>query len=280
MKKFLIIFLVLLLSIVGCSNNDIPSTSDPDEIAEENQNGQEPQEEEPQAEDPIGEDAQAEDIQAEDAESQNVSGGNPQVEDSEAKEGEDNFEKAPGVNDQIPAEEGKEPTDTTEQIESSDSVDTGKSGEEAADILKIEGLVGKELKLSFDELKKMADYIFEDDYYSLNSFGTTGYTHFKGINLWYLLEKEALIEAEAGKIRVIAKDGYEVELTIDGVKKQDYIDETNPDKKFPIIIAWEENGEEYDADLLAPYKLVVGQTEAGDVNKPQWVYNIDRIIVE
>ena len=47
-----------------------------------------------------------------------------------------------------------------------------------------------------------------------------------------------------------------------------------------MIIAWEENGIEYDVAYGPPYKLIVGQKEAGDVNKPQWVSNIDRIIVE
>ena len=45
-------------------------------------------------------------------------------------------------------------------------------------------------------------------------------------------------------------------------------------------IAWEEDGSEYTIEKGAPYKLVVGQTEPGDVNKPQWVSNIDVIIAE
>lgn len=46
-----------------------------------------------------------------------------------------------------------------------------------------------------------------------------------------------------------------------------------------MIIAWEEKGIEYDVADGPPYKLIVGQ-KPGDVNKPQWVSNIDRIIVE
>ena len=71
-----------------------------------------------------------------------------------------------------------------------------------------------------------------------------------------------------------------MEFTVDQVKKQDYMDETNPDNKYPMIIAWEENGEEYDTEEGAPFKLVVGQKQAGDVNKPQWVSNIDKIVIE
>ena len=122
--------------------------------------------------------------------------------------------------------------------------------------------------------------IFEDEFYSLNSFGTTGHTLFKGVKLWSLLEQKAKISPNASKITLIATDGYSMEFTVNQVKKLDYIDETNPNKKFPMIIAWEENGIEYDVADGPPYKLIVGQKEAGDVNKPQWVSNVDRIIVE
>jgi len=151
---------------------------------------------------------------------------------------------------------------------------------EVENALKIQGNVANTLSISLDELKGMKEIIFEDDFYSLNSFGTTGHTRFKGVNLWSLLEQKAQISSKASRITVIATDGYKMEFTIDQVKKQDYIDETNQDKKFPMIIAWEEKGQEYDPEDGPPYKLVVGQREAGDVNKPQWVSNIDRIIVE
>lgn len=151
--------------------------------------------------------------------------------------------------------------------------------EEAINMLKIEGEVDNPLSLSLDDLKDMEDIIFEGDFYSLNNFGTTEHTHFKGVNLWGLLNI-AQISPEAKTVRIIATDGYEMEFTVEEVKKQDYIDETNPDVKLPMIIAWEEDGEEYDSEEGPPYKLVVGQKEPGDINKPQWVSNIDRIVVE
>ncbi|GMG96000.1 molybdopterin-dependent oxidoreductase [Tepidimicrobium xylanilyticum] len=151
--------------------------------------------------------------------------------------------------------------------------------EEEAALLKIEGKVGKELKLTLKDLKAMDDIIFQADYYSINNFGTTAHTNFKGVNLWKLLEK-ANISSEAAKVSIIATDGYSMEFTVEEVKRQDYIDETDPNKKLPMIIAWEENGVEYDPVEGPPFKLIVGQKEAGDVNKPQWVSNIDRIVVE
>lgn len=150
---------------------------------------------------------------------------------------------------------------------------------EGVNILKIEGKVDNPLSLKLDDLKAMGDLIFEGNFYSLNNFGTTQHTKFKGVNLWGLLQK-AQITSDAAKVRIVATDGYEMEFTVDEVKRQDYIDETDPNVKLPMIIAWEENGVEYDSEEGPPYKLIIGQKEPGDVNKPQWVSNIDRIIVE
>ena len=152
--------------------------------------------------------------------------------------------------------------------------------EETANILKIEGNVGNELKLSLSDLKAMESIIFQGEYYSINNYGTTNHTKFKGVNLWELLDQESQVSSAATKVSIVATDGYKMEFTIEQAKKQDYIYETNPDAKFPMIIAWEENGEEYDSEEGPPFKLVVGQKEPGDVNKPQWVSNIDKIIVE
>lgn len=178
------------------------------------------------------------------------------------------------------AEDNQKITDENEVVEEQSSVAIEEEPATSGNLLKISGLTENELSLSLEELKAMDELIFEDDFYSLNSFGTTGYTHFKGINLWQLLEKKALIKNEATVVTVVAQDGYKMQFTVEQVKKQDYIDETNPEAKYPMIVAWEENGEEYSPDKGAPFKLVVGQKEAGDTNKPQWVSNIDSIVVE
>lgn len=170
-------------------------------------------------------------------------------------------------------EEANEPTKEPEATE----VEIEEVKENA---LKIEGKVGNKLAFTLDELKDMTDIIFEGNYYSLNSFRTTRHNMFKGVNLWSLLEQKTQILPDAAKISIIATDGYKMEFTIDEVKKQDYIDETNPEAKFPMIIAWEQDGEEYSVDEGAPFKLIIGQREPGDVNKPQWVSNIDKIIVD
>ena len=151
--------------------------------------------------------------------------------------------------------------------------------EEETNILKVEGKVGKGLRLGLNELKTMDSLLFKGEFYSINNFGTTNHTEFKGVSLWKLLE-EAEISGDAVSVEIIAIDGYKMEFTVEQVKRQDYMDETKKDAKFPMIIAWEEDGEEYDPEEGPPYKLIIGQNEPGDVNKPQWVSKIDKIIVK
>lgn len=205
----------------------------------------------------------------------------------EQKEAEEDNKEEPTSNDvqasdkspdeQKNTKDTKEEDVNTEETESFESIK--EEVQQEGYILKIQGKVEKELKLSLKDLKAMEDIIFQDDFFSINNFGTKAYTNFKGVNLWKLLEK-AEISSDAGKVSIIATDGYTMEFSIEQVQRQDYIDETNPDKKFPMIIAWEENGVGYDPNDGPPFKLVVAQKEPGDVNKPQWVSNIDRIVVE
>jgi len=146
-------------------------------------------------------------------------------------------------------------------------------------LLKIEGSgIEKAVTLSLDELKSMIDAYYENDYFSLNSYGTKEYFFFKGVKLGALLEKAGIKENTSG-LTFIASDGYKFELTLEQALKIDYIDEQDPDKKYPVIIAWHENGKDYDASKGAPFRLVIGQKEPGDVNKPQWVQNVAKIIV-
>ena len=244
MKKYLIIILIVMLSITGCASNK-PISTDP-ETPKEVENIEE-------SPDNVAEEP--------------VKSEEPVTTEEPATAEEPDKAEDPSTSEELVTTE-EPPLDVTEELQVDEN-----------NILKIEGLVENELKLALNELKTLNDIIFEADFYSLNSFGTTGYTHFKGVKLWDLLEKNALIKAEASKISIVAQDGYSMEFTIDQIKME-YMDETNPDNKYPMIIAWEENGEEYSTDEGAPYKLVVGQKEPGDVNKPQWVSNIDVIIIE
>lgn len=210
------------------------------------------------------------------------------IEEVEEKDSEKKEEDTKSPEESNPKEETKpkEESESIEEREPKEESNTeedkkAESPEEAQEGgLKIEGKVEKELALSLDGLKEMKDLIFKGKFYSLNNFGTTAHTEFKGVNLWRLLDEKAKISSHATKVRIIATDGYEMEFAVEAVKRQDYIDETDPEASFPMIIAWEEDGEEYDPDYGVPFKLVVGQKEPGDTNKPQWVSNIDKIVVE
>lgn len=145
--------------------------------------------------------------------------------------------------------------------------------------IRLEGAGLKDpMSLSLEELKAMEASIYGDDFFSLNSYGTKEYFHFKGVKLSAVLQKAGL-KKEAATVTVVASDGYKLELSIEQALKEDYIDEQDPAKKYPVLIAWQENGSDYDAAAGYPFRLVIGQKEAGDVNKPQWVMNIAKIIV-
>ncbi len=261
-RIILMILLVITLSLPGCSQK-VKETEEPVNISAGQENNETQDASAGGEEDtPVNTDAEAEPPK-------------------EAAPDGTKTEPVKTVKDAEPANKVQKPEkseDVTDQDKPEENPPTQEA--EAANTLKIQGSVTNKIAFTLDELKSMKDIIFEDEFYSLNSFGTTGHTRFKGVKLWSLLERKAKLSSKASKITVIAADGYRMEFTLEEVMKQDYMDETNPAKKFPMIIAWEEKGQEYDPAKGAPYKLVVGQREAGDVNKPQWVSNIDRIIVE
>jgi len=148
-------------------------------------------------------------------------------------------------------------------------------------MLHIEGNAVKDkAAFTLDELKSMEDGLVEADYFSINSYGTKGYTHFKGIWVWHLLSKQVNLKEDASNVTFIAEDGYKVEYTLEDIMKEDYIDEQTPETKYKMILAWEENGYELDPKTGMPLQLVVGQREPGDVNKPYWVKNVITIRVD
>ena len=155
------------------------------------------------------------------------------------------------------------------------------SEEPASGSLLIKGdAVEDQVFFTWEELKSMEEGLVEADYFSINSYGTKGYTHFKGVWVWYVLSEQVGIKDDASRVSFVAEDGYQVEYSIEEVKREDYIDEQNPEAKYKMILAWEENGVENDPSLGSPLQLVVGQREPGDVNRPSWVRNVQIIHVE
>ena len=150
-----------------------------------------------------------------------------------------------------------------------------------ADKILIKGEAVKEQAVfTLDELKSMEEGLIEADYFGINSYGTKGYTHFKGIWVWHLLSKQVNLKEDASSVTFIAEDGYQVEYTLEDVMKEDYIDEQTPETRYKMILAWEENGYELAPQTGMPLQLVVGQRESGDVNKPYWVKNVITIRVD
>ena len=135
-------------------------------------------------------------------------------------------------------------------------------------------------RLSMDDLKSMEDGLVEADYFSLNSYGTGQYFHFHGIGIGYLLQEKVGLKDFASKVVFTADDGYTVEYALADVLREDYINEQNPGVKYKMILAWEENGREYDLKKGNPFRLVVGQRKPGDVNKPYWVNYVRTIRID
>lgn len=140
--------------------------------------------------------------------------------------------------------------------------------------------VAEEVRLTMDELKAMEQGVVEDDYFALNSYGTESYTRFKGVWLWHVLQQCVELQDTASTVRFIAADGYQVELTLNDVKRDDYIDQNDPAKRHKMILAWEADGVAFHAEEGNPLQLVIGQREPGDVNKPYWVRHIQVIVIE
>jgi len=282
----LILIIVFSLSITGCSPE--PEANAPENQEEDTSSDQEDEEDNELNEDDKQEENEKDNKELEESENEKTDAEKDQTEENKELEESDNSEEANDENENQD-ETREEVTEEDSESEDSSSDDTTteevsseneENNQEEINLLKIEGNVENSLSLSLEDLKAMEDYVYSGTFYSLNSFGTTEYTDFTGVKLWDLLKEKALISEEATGIQVVAVDGYSMEFTVEQIKRNDYIDETNQDLKLPVIIAWKENGEEYNPEDGPPYKLVIGQKEPGDVNKPQWVRDIDKIIVE
>lgn len=140
--------------------------------------------------------------------------------------------------------------------------------------------VAAPVSFTMAELKKMAEGLVEADYFALNSYGTKEYFHYKGVWVWHLLRDQVGLKDEAVKVTFIGEDDYTVSFDLEDVKKEDYIDEHNPAANYKMILAWEQDGEEFDPAQGNPFQLVIGQYEPGWANKPYWVRNVKTIRID
>lgn len=158
---------------------------------------------------------------------------------------------------------------------------TGCGGSSESPYVSIRGEgVAEEVRLTLEELKGLEEAIEETEYFSINSYGTREYTAFKGVWLWHVLTERAELREGAKTVRIIAEDGYTVEYTVEEIARDDYIDEQNPDTRLRILLAWEQDGREFDPNDGNPFRFVIGQKTPGDVNKPYWVSNVETIEID
>jgi predicted nucleic acid-binding Zn-ribbon protein len=138
-------------------------------------------------------------------------------------------------------------------------------------------------EINLTELKQMDDILITAYYFSCGTekpgWGKTVHNEFSGVLLYELLADHVGLNDAASQVKIIAEDEYTQIFSIEDIKAE-YIDETDESKKLRMISAWQQDGQEYNAETGAPFRLVMGQQFEGDYNRQKWVNNIARIIVE
>lgn len=141
-------------------------------------------------------------------------------------------------------------------------------------------LLEDEIHLSLSQLMAMEEGMVEADYFSINSYGTEEYTSFKGVWVWHLFQELDIVLEEEARIRFTAEDGYETEYSLAEIKRDDYMNQKHPEKKYRMILAFKEEGELYDPEDGNPFRLVRGQKEVGETNKPYWISQVKTITID
>ncbi len=149
------------------------------------------------------------------------------------------------------------------------------------------GITGAGVKTSqeftLNELKKMKNLTVSAKYYSRGKekpgWAKASHNDFTGVLLYELLADKVGLTDSASRVKIIAEDGYVQVFSLKDLKA-DYIDETDSSKKLRMIIAWSQDGQEYEASQGAPFRLIMGQKYDGEYNRLKWVSLISRIVVE
>lgn len=114
------------------------------------------------------------------------------------------------------------------------------------------------------------------DYFSRGKDPKESTTAFVGVRLIDILNVAGL-SSDAKRVTVTAADDYSASFTLRQVQAN-YIDETRPGVSLPMIIAYSEDGADYTGDH--PFRLVMGQSVAGDYNRQYWVRIVVSITVQ
>ncbi len=123
---------------------------------------------------------------------------------------------------------------------------------------------------TLEDLKSKTAGIVSSTYTSLNNFGTKSSYEFEGISMQYLLNNVVSLKSSAKSISVIAEDGYTKRFNLDSNENGIYSKDMYNN---PVLLAWLEDGKSINL------KFVIGQSTDKHLNKPLWVDNIKRIVV-
>jgi|GEM_PF-3197082 len=139
------------------------------------------------------------------------------------------------------------------------------------------------MNYNLSDLKGMKDIILTDTYYSRGkakeNWAAASHNEYTGISLAGLLEQKVGLKDKPTRVIVKAEDGYTLMLSWDEANAC-YIDETNPDKQLTTILAWSQDGREFDPTVGSSLRLIMGQKYKGDYNRQRWVNNVQSITVE
>ena len=114
-------------------------------------------------------------------------------------------------------------------------------------------------------------------YFSIGGHPTTKEsTPFVGVRLIDIL-KAAGLRRRARSVTVLAADNYSAHFTLQQVRAN-YIDQTRPGVRLPMIIAYSQDGRRYRGPH--PFRLVMGQAVPGEYNRMYWVKIVTTITVQ
>lgn len=152
--------------------------------------------------------------------------------------------------------------------------------------------VRKEVKIPLSELETRQNYIFTADYCLIRRSGQKLLDEYRGIDIYEFLRREVGFAAGAQQVTFVAADGFSRTFPIEEIAKRDYINEETGRDNLRVMLAYGKNGvplvsgedspgyDESTENSGGPLRLVVGQTEPGDVNSSKSVSSVVEIVVE
>lgn len=146
--------------------------------------------------------------------------------------------------------------------------------------------------ITVGELETLQNYIITDRYCLAKSASEKYEDTYRGIDLYEYLRKEIGLQANAATIKITAEDGTQKSFGIEEISKGNYINEISGQSNLKVMLAYGKNGkplvpttdsEGYVSEAKnsgGPLRLIVGQTQAGDLNNSKAISNVTRITVE